>query len=179
MVAHICSRFKKEGERVMPREYKAQLSREYSAFQDIQQRTIKALRSQLLLRKLSMSKEGSQINLQLSQRISRVSETGFADKDFMQLKKDFFDLVVPALDRRISGNRFFVGDEQTMLDLIIFVELETVLVLMEDNPHFSNDLRAMSNCRSLNEWLQSVRGLPDFHEVNIDFTRKVKQLASC
>lgn len=69
MVVHICSRFKKEGERIMPREYRAELSREYSAFQDTQQRTIKALRSQLLVRKLSQSavlKEEKQINLNLS-----------------------------------------------------------------------------------------------------------------
>ena len=66
-----------------------------------------------------------------------------------------------------------------MLDLVIFVELETVLVLMEDNALFTEDLRSLSVFTNLNDWLQSVRGLPDFHEVNIDFTRRVRQLTCC
>lgn len=131
------------------------------------------------MRKISQSaaiKEEIQVNLQLSQRMT---ETKKDDKDLIQLKKNFFGLVLPALNKRLSGKRFFVGDQQTMLDLVIFVELETVLVLIEDNPLFTEDLRSMSIFTNLNEWLQSVRGLPDFHEVNIDFTRRVKQLTCC
>jgi glutathione S-transferase len=42
-------------------------------------------------------------------------------------------LVLPALNQKIKGKEYFVGDQQTMLDLIIFVELETVFVLMQEN----------------------------------------------
>ena len=52
MLAHLCSRFKKEGERIMPREYKAELSKEFSAFEDNLKRTIKLLRRMLIAKKL-------------------------------------------------------------------------------------------------------------------------------
>lgn len=52
MLMHVCSRFKKEGERIMPKEYKAELSREYSAFEENQKRTIKLLRRMLIAKKM-------------------------------------------------------------------------------------------------------------------------------
>ena len=52
MLAHICHRFKKEGERLMPKEYKQELSREFSAFEETQKRTIKLLRRMLIAEKI-------------------------------------------------------------------------------------------------------------------------------
>ena len=83
---------------------------------------------------------------------------------------------MPALDKKLQGKKFFVGDQQTMLDLVIFVELETVLVLMQDGGRDTDETRQLRNFRFLDCWMQSVRGLPDFHEVNFDFVRKVQQI---
>ena len=83
---------------------------------------------------------------------------------------------MPALDKKLQGKKFFVGDQQTMLDLVIFVELETVLVLMQDGGRDTDETRQLRNFRFLDYWMQSVRGLPDFHEVNFDFVRKVQQI---
>lgn len=105
----------------MPREYMAELSREYSAFEDTQKRTIKLLRRMLIAKKLKKDVPN--------------------DKELTSKKQDFFTRVLPALNRKLDGKRFFVGDEQTMLDLVIFVELETVLLLLQENGNDTEESR--------------------------------------
>jgi len=63
-----------------------------------------------------------------------------------------------------------------MLDLIIFVEIETVLVLMQNGDFHIEETNQIKQHRFLDLWIQYVRGLPDFHEVNLDFCRKVQQI---
>ncbi len=63
-----------------------------------------------------------------------------------------------------------------MLDLIIFVEIETVLVLMQNGDFHTKETNQIKQHRFLDLWIQNVRGLPDFHEVNLDFCRKVQQI---
>ena len=55
MLMHVCNRFKKQGERIMPKEYKAELSREYSAFEENQKRTVKLLRRMLIAKRMYKS----------------------------------------------------------------------------------------------------------------------------
>lgn len=154
MLMHVCNRFKKQGERIMPKEFKAELSREYSAFEENQKRTIKLLRRMLIAK--------------------RMNKGAPAEQELIQKKQDFFNLVLPALDKKLSGKRFFVGDQQTMLDLMIFVEIETVLVLMQNGDFHTKETNQIKLHRFLDLWIQNVRGLPDFHEVNLDFCRKVQ-----
>ena len=62
-----------------------------------------------------------------------------SDKELSAKKSEFFTRVLPALNKKLDGKRFFVADEQTMIDLVIFVELETVLVLLRENGRETED----------------------------------------
>jgi hypothetical protein len=75
----------------MPREYRAELSREYSAFEDTQKRTIRLLRRMLIAQKLK--------------------KEALPDKEISAKKSDFFMRVLPVLNRKLDGKKFFVGDE--------------------------------------------------------------------
>jgi glutathione S-transferase len=154
MVMHLCSRFKKEGERLMPKEYRAELSREFSAFEETHKRSIKLLR-RMLLAKIIQVNEPSRSELQKKQT-------------------EFFRLVLPALNKKLDGKRFFVADQQTMIDLVIFVELETVLVLLNQDSEGISE-QNMGELKCLNDWMSLIRGLPDYQEVHMEFVRRVKQ----
>jgi hypothetical protein len=56
---------------------------------------------------------------------------------------------LPALNQKIKGKNYFVGDQQTMLDLIIFVELETVFVLMRENGRETEDSVKINDLKHL------------------------------
>lgn len=78
MLAHICNRFKGKGESLMPKELKAELSREYSAFEDNQKRTIKLLRRMLIAQKLNQNPP--------------------TREELSHKQNDFFKLIIPALN---------------------------------------------------------------------------------
>ena len=90
MLAHICGKFKKQGEKIMPKEYKAELAREFSEFEENQKRTIKLLRRMLIAKKQGVNPP--------------------SDRELENNKKDFFEQVLPILNQKIRGKAFFVGD---------------------------------------------------------------------
>ena len=51
MMAHIAGKYKNVGERLIPKEFKAQISREYDSFESGQKRMIKILRRMLIAQK--------------------------------------------------------------------------------------------------------------------------------
>jgi glutathione S-transferase len=152
MLAHLCSRYKKEGERVLPREYKSELSREFSSFEDNIKRSVKLLRRMLIAKRLA----------------KKLHKDAPSENEIITKKADFFNIVVPTLNQKLKGKKFFVGNQLTMIDLVAFVELETVLVLLQEYP--DEETRSISNFKYLSEWMDGIRGLPDFHEVHYDFT---------
>ena len=95
--------------------------------------------------------------------------------EFTKKRKEFDELVLPALNAKLRGKRFFVADQQTVLDLVIFVEVETVLVLIQKE---SNSQQPLDNFSDLNNWLSLIRGLPDYHEVHMEYSRRVQQLSA-
>lgn len=153
MLMHICSRFKREGERLMPKEYRSELSREFSAFEETQKRPIKLLR-RMLIAKI------------LAQNAPSVA-------DIARRRKEFDELVLPALNAKLRGKQFFVAEQQTVLDLVIFVEVETVLVLLHKDSGVEVKLEEF---KDLFNWLSLIRGLPDYHDVHLEFSRRVQQL---
>lgn len=155
MIMYICNRFKKEGERLMPKEYRAELSREFSSFEETQKRTIKLLRRMLIAKLMKRNPP--------------------PPEELQRKKNEFFNLIVPALNTKLRGKQFFVAEEQTMLDLVIFVEIETVLVLINKDNGGTLDAR-LKDYKNLTDWMTLIRGLPDYQEVHSEFSRRVQEL---
>lgn len=47
---------------------------------------------------------------------------------------------------------------------------------MQNGDFHTKETNQIKQHRFLDLWIQNVRGLPDFHEVNLDFCRKVQQI---
>jgi glutathione S-transferase len=69
----------------------------------------------ILRRMLIAQKQGQQVN----------------EDELHRRKEDFFSEIMPVLNQKLQHKEFFVGDQQTFIDLVIFVELETVGALIK------------------------------------------------